>query len=122
MHFPVWEGRTGFVVDEVARRSGDFALTGVVCGVELDDAGAVRRSAIAFFGMAPTPVRGRRPRRRSTGSTPGDGRPRARSRSSRSPTANPTDDVHASAEYRKHVGAHLAERALDRALGEARSG
>ena len=33
---------------------------------------------------------------------------------------DPTADVHASAEYRKHVGAHLVVRALDRALGVAR--
>ena len=28
VHFPVWQGRTGFAVEEVARRSGDFALAG----------------------------------------------------------------------------------------------
>jgi carbon-monoxide dehydrogenase medium subunit len=121
VHFPVWEGRTGFVVDEVARRSGDFALTGVVCGVELDDSGAVRRSAIAFFGMAPTPVRGREAEAALNGSTPGEGDLREIAQLAVA-DCNPSDDVHASAEYRKHVGAHLAERALDRALGEARSG
>jgi CO/xanthine dehydrogenase FAD-binding subunit len=36
-------------------------------------------------------------------------------------TTDPTADVHASAEYRTHVGAHLVQRALRRALGEARS-
>jgi carbon-monoxide dehydrogenase medium subunit len=57
VHFPVWEGKCGFVVDEIARRSGDFALAGVVCAVELNDAGAVSRSAIGLFGMGATPVR-----------------------------------------------------------------
>ena len=37
----MWQGRCGFAVEEVARRSGDFALAGVVAAVELDDAGAV---------------------------------------------------------------------------------
>jgi carbon-monoxide dehydrogenase medium subunit len=41
VHFPVWAGRAGFAVEEIARRSGDFALAGVVAAVELDDAGAV---------------------------------------------------------------------------------
>ena len=67
VHFPVWAGESGFVVEEIARRSGDFALAGVVCGVEVDDAGAVQRSAISFLGMAPTPVRAAPPRPRSTG-------------------------------------------------------
>src|SRR5258708_7294005 len=30
VHFPVWPGRAGFAVEEIARRSGDFALAGVV--------------------------------------------------------------------------------------------
>src|SRR3954465_2627408 len=30
VHFPVWEGNSGFAVEELARRSGDFALAGVV--------------------------------------------------------------------------------------------
>src|SRR5205823_2126867 len=46
VHFPVWSGRAGFAVEEVARRAGDFALAGVVAAVELNDAGAVQRSAI----------------------------------------------------------------------------
>jgi aerobic carbon-monoxide dehydrogenase medium subunit len=121
VHFPVWEGRTGFVVDEVARRSGDFALTGVVCGVEVDDAGAVKRSAIAFFGMAPTPVRGTQGEAALTGANPGAG-DLGEIANLAVADCDPSDDVHASAEYRKHVGAHLAERALERALGEARGG
>ena len=120
-HFPVWEGRCGFVVDEITRRSGDFALTGVVCGVEVDDAGAVSRSAIAFFGMAPTPVRARQAEAALSGTNPTT---QDLDEIARLAVADcdPSDDVHASAEYRKHVGAHLAGRALDRALGDARSG
>jgi carbon-monoxide dehydrogenase medium subunit len=121
VHFPVWEGRCGFVVDEVARRSGDFALTGVVCGVEVDDAGAVRRSALAFFGMSPTPVRGRQAEAALAGANPTADDLREIAQLAVA-DCEPSDDVHASAEYRKHVGAHLAERALDRALGDARHG
>ena len=42
VHFPVWSGSAGFAVEEVARRSGDFALTGVVAAVEVDGSGAVQ--------------------------------------------------------------------------------
>jgi carbon-monoxide dehydrogenase medium subunit len=120
-HFPVWEGHCGFVVDEVARRSGDFALAGVVCAIELDDAGAVSRSAISFFGMAPTPVRARQAEAALHGSTPNTADLAEIAQLSVA-DCDPSPDVHASAEYRRHVGAHLAERALDRALGDARRG
>jgi carbon-monoxide dehydrogenase medium subunit len=35
-HFPVWSGSCGWAVVEVARRAGDFAICGAVCGVQLD--------------------------------------------------------------------------------------
>ena len=121
VHFPVWQGRTGFAVEEIARRSGDFALAGVVAGVELNDAGAVTRSAISFLGMAPTPVRARAAEQALNGSSPTGPDLTEIARLAVSDT-EPTADVHASAEYRQHVGAHLVERALDRALGAARRG
>jgi carbon-monoxide dehydrogenase medium subunit len=121
VHFPVWPGRAGFAVEEVARRSGDFALAGVVAAVELNDAGAVERSAISFLGMAPTPVRARAAEGALNGSSPTATDLAEMGRLAVSDT-EPTADVHASAEYRQHVGAHLVERALDRALGAARRG
>jgi len=120
VHFPVWEGRTGFAVEEVARRSGDFALAGVVAAVRLDDAGKVERSAISFLGMAPTPVRGSAAEAALAGTAPSDDDLAEIGRLAVT-TTDPTADVHASAEYRTHVGAHLVQRALRRALGEARS-
>jgi aerobic carbon-monoxide dehydrogenase medium subunit len=121
VHFPVWEGRCGFVVDEIARRSGDFALAGVVCAVELNDAGAVSRSAIGLFGMGPTPVRALDAEAALNGTKPTEPELAEVARIAAA-GCTPSDDVHASAEYRTHVGAHLVQRALDRALGDARSG
>jgi carbon-monoxide dehydrogenase medium subunit len=119
VHFPVWSERAGFAVEEVARRSGDFALAGVVAAVELDGSGAVSRSAISFLGMAPTPVRARQAEQALAGTTPGVDDLTEIGRLAVTDT-EPTADVHASAEYRKHVGAHLVVRALDRAMGAAR--
>ncbi len=121
VHFPVWQGNAGFAVEEIARRSGDFALAGVVAAVELDDAGAVSRSAIAFLGMAPTPVRAGAAEAALNGSSPTAPELAEIGRLAVGDT-EPTADVHASAEYRQHVGAHLVERAVDRALGAARRG
>ena len=121
VNFPVWSGRAGFAVEEVARRSGDFALAGVVAAVELDDAGKVGRAAISFLGMAPTPVRARAAEQALVGNAPTESELAEIGRLAVSDT-EPTADVHASAEYRKHVGAHLVSRALDRAMGAASRG
>ena len=87
----------------------------------MNDAGAVTRSAIGLFGMGPTPVRARDAEAALNGSTP-SATDLAEVARLASAGCSPTDDVHASAEYRTHVSAHLVQRALDRALGEARSG
>ena len=120
VHFPVWEGNSGFAVEELARRSGDFALAGVVAGVQVDGSGTVTKSAISFLGMAPTPVRARSAEAALTGTNPSADDLLEIARLAVGDTS-PTADVHASAEYRLHVGAHLVARALDRALGAARS-
>jgi carbon-monoxide dehydrogenase medium subunit len=119
VHFPVWSDGAGFAVEEVARRSGDFALTGVVAAVEVDGGGAVSRAGISFLGMGPTPIRARQAEQALVGSTPTTSELDEIGRLAVADT-EPTADVHASAEYRKHVGAHLVVRALDRALGAAR--
>ena len=56
VRFPVWGEGSGFSVEEVARRHGDFAIAGCACGVQMDD-GRISRAAIALFGVAGTPVR-----------------------------------------------------------------
>ena len=119
VRFPVREGRWGYAVDEVARRSGDFALAGIACALELDGSDVIRSAAIAFFGMASTPVRAPSAEQALVGANPtmADldeiGRLAAQD-------CSPSADLHASAEYRTHVGAQLARRAIGQALGEAR--
>ena len=63
--FPVWEGRCGYAVEELARRHGDFALAGAVVAVQLDDDGerhAVRDRSARPRLHARASDRGREPR------------------------------------------------------------
>jgi aerobic carbon-monoxide dehydrogenase medium subunit len=118
VRFPVWEGRTGFAVREVARRYGDFALAGAACGVTLDGDGTIRRAAVALFGMGSTPLRAPAAEAALVGRTGSEdelaevGQVAVRD-------LEPPDDVHASSRYRRSVGAHVVERALAAAVQEA---
>ncbi|MEX2267231.1 MAG: xanthine dehydrogenase family protein subunit M [Acidimicrobiia bacterium] len=118
VHFPVWSGRSGFAVDEVSRRLGDFALVGVTCGVELDDAGRVARAAIALLGMGSTPLRASAAEAAMAGTTPS-----AADLGEIAQLAvadlDPPEDIHASSQYRRSVGAHVVARALGAALEDA---
>jgi aerobic carbon-monoxide dehydrogenase medium subunit len=110
---PVWSGRCGFAVEEVARRSGDFALVGAVCGLALGDSG-VERAAIALFGVGDTPVRASDAEAALVqGAGPDEAGALAAG------AIDPTDDLHATAAYRRSVAAVMVRRAVERAQEEA---
>ena len=119
VQLPVWSGRTGFAIEEVARRMGDFALVGAACGVELGDDERVARVAIALFGMGGTPLRAEAAEAALVGSTPGESDLDEAGRVAVGDLDAP-EDIHASSRYRQKVGAHVVTRALTRALEEAR--
>jgi len=114
IRFPVWSGRSGFAVEELARRHGDFALAGAVCAVAVGERG-VERAAIALFGVGSTPVRASAAEEALlAGAAIGEVATVA------ARDLDPTGDLHASGTYRKKVAWVMVERALGRAMEEAR--
>ncbi len=118
-HFPVWGGRCGFACEEVARRAGDFALAGAVAAVQLDTEGAITRAGIGLMGLGSTPLRAPAVETALAGSRPPDPDGLLELGKLAMRDVDPVDDVHASAAYRRRVGAHLVARTLARALQEA---
>jgi carbon-monoxide dehydrogenase medium subunit len=118
IHFPARAPRSGFAIEEVARRCGDFALAGAACAVALDELGAVASVRIALLGLAPAARRAERAEAALRGARAGAVDLAAIGRAA-CDDMEPNDDVHASADYRRRVGAHLVERALAKALEEA---
>ena len=70
--FPIVRPSSGYALEEVTRRHGDFAIAGVVAIVELDDAGKIADARVALFGVAPTTVRARKAERALIGREPND--------------------------------------------------
>jgi carbon-monoxide dehydrogenase medium subunit len=118
--FPVWEGRCGFAFDEVARRSGDFALAGVAAAVEMGENGTVHRCSLGMLGVSSTAVRAPEAEASITGRAP-TGHDLEEVGRLAAADLDPPDDVHATSSYRRRVTAHLVRRALARALEEARA-
>jgi aerobic carbon-monoxide dehydrogenase medium subunit len=58
VRFPVWGVRSGFAVEEFARRHGDFAIAGAAVAVELDNQSRVSRCGIGLLGLGSMPLRG----------------------------------------------------------------
>lgn len=122
VEFPIWDGRCGFAVEEVARRHGDFAIAGACVATELADDDTVSRCAIGLFGLGSTPLRAGAAEQSvmGAGATEVDGEALGRSAVA-DLTAIPSD-LNGSAAYRTRVGATVVGRAWDRAVQEALNG
>jgi CO/xanthine dehydrogenase FAD-binding subunit len=108
---------TGWGFAEVARRSGDFALAAVAATLTLSD-GKIARARVAMTGVAPTARRVTEAERLLIGQRLDDGVDSDVIEAVRAASEPPTD-LHASAEYRRHLVGVLAGRALAAAWGRA---
>ena len=126
VRFPVATPHSGFAIQEMARREGDFALAGVAAAVSLGGDGTVSRVGLGLFGVGPTPVRARAAEVAATGQAAGallaDAGALAELGRVAADPLDPPDDVHASGTYRRRVAAHLVTRAVRAALEEATHG
>jgi len=101
---------TGWGFEEVARRSGDFALAAVAATLTVAD-GKVSQARVAMTGVAPTPRRADEAERMLIGKALEPALIAAAVASVRG-AAEPATDLHASSDYRRHLVGVLAGRAL----------
>lgn len=112
---PRHSGTTAVAFDEIARRHGDFALVGVACVLGAGSDGRIDHAAIAMMGLASAPLRASVAEAALIGSSPSN-IDRVEIGRLATADADPTGDIHASADYRTRVGAHLVARTLETAL------
>jgi CO/xanthine dehydrogenase FAD-binding subunit len=113
--FPFVQPSSGYALEEIARRHGDFAIAGVVTLLDLDEAGKIADPRIALFGVAPTPVSARKVEEALIGQEPNE--PVFRDAAALlDDMLDPPGDTHASSAYRRRAAAVLTVRALKRAV------
>ncbi len=114
VRFPALPPGAGWAWLEIARRHGDFALVGV--GVVLTArAGVITEARIGLTGVGPAPVRVRDAERLLAGRAASEALWEEAAAAVRA-GAEPDSDIHASAEYRRHVAGVLTRRALRQAF------
>jgi carbon-monoxide dehydrogenase medium subunit len=114
---PVLAARTGWSVLELSRRHGDFALAGVVALLTLAQNGTIEDGRVVLFGVAATPLRATAAEAMLRGERPGEQLFAETGRAASAAVEDGLSDVHASAEYRKHLVSVLTRRALAEAAG-----
>lgn len=115
--FRALPARTGSAFTELARRHGDYALAGVGVVVTLDDDARVQAARAGFIGVAGVPVQ-----LDLTGALAGQTHDALHIEDAVGEARNaisPTDDIHATASYRRHLAGVLLGRALATAAHRA---
>lgn len=120
--FPVWSGRRGCAVEELARRHGDFAVAGATVAVELGADDKVTRCGIGLLGLGSTPLRASGAEAEIVGRSTDELDAEELGRLAVAGLDDIPGDLHGSSEYRRHVGAVMVTRALSASVTEAAHG
>jgi CO/xanthine dehydrogenase FAD-binding subunit len=119
IRFPAWrDARIGCAFDEVSLRQGDFAIVGAAAQVALDAGGNCVRAALGT-SSAPIPQAHVKIAQLLVGTTLDDA-VIADAAAAVARAVEPDADLHASADYRRHLAGVLARRVLTAAREEAR--
>ncbi|MGD9986228.1 FAD binding domain-containing protein [Pseudonocardia sp.] len=105
-------------VEEFARRHGDFALVAVFGTARLGATGEIEDMRIGVAGAASTPLRAEAAERLLVGRSPTPDVVAAAAAAVAEAT-DPAEDIHAPAEYRRHLAEVLTRRCLNRLFTHA---
>ncbi|UCE87240.1 MAG: xanthine dehydrogenase family protein subunit M [Deltaproteobacteria bacterium] len=119
VRFPTFGDGTGWACQEIARRHGDFAMAGVAVTLKRGRRGRCADARVVLFGVGPAPVRARAAEQLLVGEAPGETLFAEAGRSAGEAIDEPLSDVHASAEYRRHLAQVLTRRGLAEAAARA---
>lgn len=111
--------RSGFAVQEIARRHGDYALAGVAVHVEMDEAHRCIEARLVYFSVGEGPVLATGAAELLRGERPTAALIEEAARHASMIDLDPPSDIHASALYRRHLAEVLGRRALVEAFGRA---
>lgn len=116
---PAMPPRSGWSFQEIARRHGDYALVGVAAVVTLDDKDQCQEARLVFLSVGDGPVEARQAAEALRGQAPTSEAIRAAAEIAASQDVDPSSDIHASADYRRHLVKVLTRRVLEQAFERA---
>jgi carbon-monoxide dehydrogenase medium subunit len=117
---PPMPPHSGWSFQEIARRHGDYALVGVAAMMTLDDKDECHQARLVFLSVGDGPVEAHQAAEMLRGQIPTPEVIRAAAETAVKADVDPGSDIHASAEYRRHLVQVLARRALEQAVERAK--
>jgi len=116
---PPMPARAGWSLMEVARRPHDFALVGVAALVSLDENDRCEQARMVFISAGDGPMVAYQAAEALKGQAPTQEAIKAAVEIATSEEIDPSSDIHATAEFRRHLANVLCRRALEQAFQRA---
>jgi carbon-monoxide dehydrogenase medium subunit len=116
---PPMLARSGWSLMEVARRPHDFALAGVAAVISLDENDHCAQARIVFISAGEKPMVAHRAAEALKGQAGTEEEIQAAAEVAASEEIDPSSDIHATADFRRHLAKVLCRRALQQAFQRA---
>ena len=119
---PPMARRMGYAFMEIARRHGDYAQAGVAAIIRLDESGICRQARLVYLNLGDIPTVADQAASALVGHLPSTDLIQSVARHAAQHEIDPVGDIHATAEYRRHLAFILGQRAIAKAVARARDG
>lgn len=116
---PMLPPRTGYSFRELSRRHGDYALVGVTATMTVDEQGVCQQARLVYFSVGPKPMAAHQATALLKGQKPTAEAIEAAAETAATQEIDPHQDIHASANYRRHLAKVLARQVLTEAANRA---
>lgn len=117
---PAMTARTGWAFDEVSRRHGDYAMAGAAATVTLAEDGTIAAARLVYLSVGDYPTEAFQAEAMLIGEQPTSAALRAAAETAAAQDIDPGSDIHAGADYRRHLARVLAGRVLTKAAERAK--
>ena len=119
IEFPTWDTKMGFAFLEVARRHGDYALAGVTAIVGVDNAGNCNQCRLVYLSVGDKPTVAVKAGEAMLNNPPTKAAITETAHIASSEEISPAGNIHATADYQRHLANVLTQRALHQAFQRA---
>lgn len=119
---PPMPPRTGWSFQEVARRHGDYALVGIAAAVTLDSKDQCEEARLVYVSVGDRPENAQQATEALKGQALTPEAIEAAAETAATADTEPGQDIHASAEFRRHLVRVLTRKALTQAAERAKGG
>jgi len=119
IELPFMPPQTGWSFMEVAPRAGDYAMMGVAALVTLDESGKCKRAKLVYLNAGEGPVDAREAAQLLKDESPSDLLIESAAALASEREINPFGNMHASADFQRHLANVLTKKALKQAFQRA---